>query len=160
MSENNNLKIKEHTYFVQGMHCASCEILIEKKLLELEGIKSVEAKASKGEVLIEYEGELPSAEKLNKIFKKENYVFSDRENEFSDGFNRKEFLITFGMGLLIILLFIGLIRLGLSGLINVNSSSSLITFFVFGLLAGISTCAALVGGLVLSMSKQMVRVIS
>jgi len=154
MSENNNLKIKEHTYFVQGMHCASCEILIEKKLLELEGIKSVEAKASKGEVLIEYEGELPSAEKLNKIFKKENYVFSDRENEFSDGFNRKEFLITFGMGLLIILLFIGLIRLGLSGLINVNSSSSLITFFVFGLLAGISTCAALVGGLVLSMSKQ------
>ncbi|MDP2967287.1 MAG: sulfite exporter TauE/SafE family protein [bacterium] len=154
MSENNNLKIKEHTYFVQGMHCASCEILIEKKLLELEGIKSVEAKTSKGEVLIEYEGELPSAEKLNKIFKKENYVFSDREIEFSDGFNRKEFLITFGIGLLIILLFIGLIRLGLSGLINVNSSSSLITFFVFGLLAGISTCAALVGGLVLSMSKQ------
>ena len=154
MPENNNLKIKEHTYFVQGMHCASCEILIEKKLLELEGIKSVEAKASKGEVLIEHEGELPSTETLNKIFKKENYVFSNRKIEVSDGFNGKEFLITFGMGLLIILLFIGLIKLGLSGLINVNSSSSLITFFVFGLLAGISTCAALVGGLVLSMSKQ------
>ena len=154
MSENNNLKIKEHTYFVQGMHCASCEILIEKKLLELEGIKSVEAKANKGEVLVEYGEELPSTETLNKIFKKENYVFSDRKIEVSDGFNRKEFLITFGMGLLIVLLFIGLIRLGLSGLINVNSLSSLITFFVFGLLAGISTCAALVGGLVLSMSKQ------
>jgi len=154
MSENNNLKIKEHTYFVQGIHCASCEILIEKKLLELEGIKSVEAKANKGEVLVEYEGELPSTETLNKIFKKENYVFSDRKIEVSDGFNRKELLITFGMGLLIVLLSIGLIRLGLSGLINVNSSSSLITFFVLGLLAGISTCAALVGGLVLSMSKQ------
>ena len=152
--------LKEKNYFVKGMHCASCEILIEKKLLELEGIKSVEATVSKGEVLIEHEGKLPSTETLNKIFKKENYVFSDRKIEVSNGFNRKEFLITFGMGLLIILLFIGLIKLGLSGLINVNSSSSLITFFVFGLLAGISTCAALVGGLVLSMSKQMVRVIS
>ncbi len=154
MSENNNLKIKEHTYFVQGMHCASCEILIEKKLLELERIKSVEAKANKGEVLIEYEGELPSVETLNKIFKKENYVFSDKKIEISSGLNGKEFLITFGIGLIIIFGFLGLTKLGLSGLINVTSSSSLITFFVFGLLAGISTCAALIGGLILSMSKQ------
>jgi sulfite exporter TauE/SafE/copper chaperone CopZ len=146
--------IKEHIYYVEGMHCASCEILIEKKLLKLEGIKSVEASAGKSEVLIEYEDKLPSIETLNNIFKKENYVFSNKKVKVSNGFNKKEFLITFGIGLLVILGFIGLIKLGLSGLINVNSSSSLITFFVFGLLAGISTCAALVGGLVLSMSKQ------
>ncbi|MDD2697049.1 MAG: sulfite exporter TauE/SafE family protein [Candidatus Pacebacteria bacterium] len=154
--KENKEKIKEHTYFVKGMHCASCEILIEKKLLELNGVKSVEASTNSGEVVIEYEGEAPRINVLNKIFQKENYVFSDKrgETESRNGFDRKEFFITFGIGLLVIFGFIGLIRLGLSGLISVNSSSSLITFFVFGLLAGISTCAALVGGLVLSMSKQ------
>lgn len=148
--------IKEHIYHVRGMHCASCEILIEKKILELEGLKSVEASLGRGEVLIEYEGRRPDAETLNKIFKKENYVFSDKEikTETADGFNRKEFLITFAIGFLIILGFLGLIKLGLTELITVTSSSSLITFFAFGLLAGISTCAALVGGLLLSMSKQ------
>ena len=28
--------LQEHTYFVKGMHCASCEILIEKKLIGLK----------------------------------------------------------------------------------------------------------------------------
>ena len=146
--------LREKTYFVKGMHCASCEIVIERKLLGLKGIKSVEAKTSRGEVLIEYEGERPGVGELNKIFQKENYVFSEKKMEIENGLNRKEFFITFGIGFLIILGFLALMKLGLSGLINVTSSSSLITFFVFGLLAGVSTCAALIGGLVLSMSKQ------
>lgn len=67
------------------MHCASCEILIEKKLLELEGVKSVEASTSRGEVVIEYEKEIPASQKLNKMFLKENYSFSDfnKKNGFA-----------------------------------------------------------------------------
>ena len=61
--------MNEHSYFVKGMHCASCEILIEKKLLKIPGIKSVEA-SSNGGVTIEYEGEKPSIENLNTIFQK------------------------------------------------------------------------------------------
>jgi len=149
-------KIGEHIYFVKGMHCASCELLIEKKLLELKQIKSADASTSKGEVLIEYENELPGFEMLNKMFKKENYIFSDKkaETEGQERLNKKEFLITFGIGVLIIEGFIILIKLGLAEFITVTSSSSLISFFAFGILAGISSCAALVGGLVLSMSKQ------
>jgi sulfite exporter TauE/SafE/copper chaperone CopZ/plastocyanin len=145
---------KEHIYYVKGMHCASCEILIEKKLLELENIKSAEASAAKGEVLIEYEDKKPSIERLNEIFKREGYVFSDQPREVINGFKPREFFITLGIGLLIIIGFIGLNKFGLSGLINVGSKSSLPMFFVFGLLAGISSCAALIGGLILSMSKQ------
>jgi len=145
---------KEHIYYVKGMHCASCEILIEKKLLEIENVKSVEASTAKGEVLIEYDNERPSLHRLNEIFKKEGYVFSDRHQEPTNRFKAKEFLITVGIGLLIIIGFIGLHKLGLSGLINVSSKSSLPVFFIFGLVAGISSCAALVGGIILSMSKQ------
>ncbi|MDI6820995.1 MAG: sulfite exporter TauE/SafE family protein [Patescibacteria group bacterium] len=146
--------IKEHTYYVRGMHCASCEILIEKKLLELGNIKSVESSTAKGEALVEYDGEKPTPEKLNEIFKKEGYIFSDQPREVINGFKPKEFFITFGIGLLIIIGFIGLNKIGLSELINVSSKSSLPVFFVFGIIAGISSCAALVGGIILSMSKQ------
>lgn len=146
--------IKEHIYYVRGMHCASCEILIEKKLLEIENIKSVEASTAKGEVLIEYNNERPNPHKLNEIFKKEGYIFSDQPQRAANGFKTKEFFITSGIGLLIIIGFIGLNKLGLSGLINVGSKSSLPVFFLFGLMAGISSCAALVGGIILSMSKQ------
>jgi copper chaperone CopZ len=75
-----NKKLQEVTYFVQGMHCASCEILIEKELLNLKGIKFVEASTSKKKVLIGYEGKRISLEYLNNIFKKSGYIFSDKQN--------------------------------------------------------------------------------
>lgn len=153
-------KIKQHTYYVGGTHCASCEVLIEKKLLESDNIKSVEVSASKGEVLINYEGEKPSSEKLNKFFEREGYTFSDQPKKVTNNFKPKEFFITLAIGLLIIIGFIGLNKLGLSGLINVSSKSSLPMFFVFGLVAGISSCAALVGGIILSMSKQWMQLYS
>jgi len=59
------------------MHCASCEILIEKKLLDIQNIKAVNASAGKGEVVVEYEGDRPNPERLNKIFKEEKYTFLD-----------------------------------------------------------------------------------
>ena len=162
-----NKNIKEHIYYVKGMNCASCEILIEKELLEIENVKSVEASTTKGEVVVEYENKRPTPERLNEIFKKGGYVFSDLPAEVSQSgtkagqpqgainiFKAKEFLVTFSIGLLIIIGFLGLNKLGLSGLMNVNSNSSLPVFFLFGLVAGISSCAALVGGIVLSMSKQ------
>jgi len=123
-------KIKEHTYYVRGMHCASCEVLIEKKLLESGSIKSVEASMAKGEALIEYEGKRPTPKRLNEIFKREGYVFSDlpRQSEAKAG-QPREFFIIFCIGLLIIIGFIGLNKLGLSGLINVGSKSSLLMFF-------------------------------
>lgn len=151
---------KEHIFYVKGMHCASCELLIEKKLLEIKGIKSVEASATSGKVWIEYEGEKPTIKRINGLFEKENYIFFDKPFAEKNGVNKKEFFETLGIALLIIIGFLGLNKLGLSGLINVNASSSLPTFFVLGLLAGISTCAALVGGIILSMSKQWLGVYS
>jgi len=146
--------IKEAVYFVKGMHCASCEILVEKKLLEIKGIKSVEASVGKGRVLVEYGGEKLSIEKLNKIFQKDNYRFLEAPEEPKKNVPKNELFLYLSIGLFLIVGFLSLNRLGLSGLVNISSKSSLIAFFAFGLLAGISSCAALVGGIVLSMSKQ------
>ena len=149
---------QQHLYFVKGMHCASCEILIEKKLLEIKGIKSVKTKADKGEVLIEYIGKRPRTETLNSIFKKEGYVFFDQPIEKDSNFKENSFFKIFIISILLILGFLYLNKLGLAGWINVNSKSSLPAFFALGLVAGLSSCAALVGGLVLSMSKQWLEI--
>lgn len=146
--------MKEHIYKVNGMHCASCEILIEKKILEIENIKSVEASTAEGKVVIEYEGDRPNPQKLNTIFNKENYVFSDNFNKIETKKRISPTLVAFNIALFIIIGFLIIDRAGVAGLLNVNSKSSLFAFLGLGILAGISSCAALVGGIVLSMSKQ------
>src|SRR3989339_393638 len=141
----------EFIYKVKGMHCASCEILLEKKIIEIPGVTSVDASVGKGEVKITYTSGRPTIDKLNAFFKVDGYQFSDLgfKKENSGGWG-KNFLLV----IIIILAFLYLNRLGFSSLVNVNSSSNLAGFFIFGILAGLSTCAALVGGLVLSMSKH------
>jgi len=155
--------MKEHIYKVEGMHCASCEILIEKKLLEIKNVKSVNASVNKGEVVIEYESDRPNPERLSKIFKEENYIFFDKSKDFnkvktieSSGAQKRAnpTLVAFNIALFIIIGFLFLNKLGVAGILNVNSKSSLFAFLGLGLLAGVSSCAALVGGMILSMSKQ------
>ena len=152
--------IKEHTYYVEGMHCASCEILIEKKLSALKGIKSVEASTDKEAVFVVFERQRPNTSKLNEIFKRENYLFFDQPIKIAEQKKGDDFFIIAGTALVFIVGFFLIKNSGLAGLINVNSASSLPMFFLLGLLAGVSSCAALVGGLILSMSKQWLEIYS
>src|SRR3989339_1047568 len=148
---------KEHIYKVEGMHCASCEILIEKKLLDLQNIKSVDASTAKGEVIIEYEGGRPNPERLSRIFKEENYIFSDKSVDakiISSEKKTNATLVAFNIAIFIIIAFLLLQKMGIANFISLDSTSSLFAFLGFGFLAGMSSCAALVGGIVLSMSKQ------
>ena len=161
-------KQKNTTYFIKGMHCASCEVLIEKKLLKETDIKSADASLADNKVNISYAGLEPDLQKINKIFKDQKYTFSKskfREKSFplfriSNGqlqFNPAKFKQFLFLMAFILLLLVGFSKLESSGFgaaINVSGSSSLPTFFVFGLLAGASSCAALVGGMLLSLSKQ------
>jgi len=142
---------QEYVYYVSGMHCASCEILIEKKLLEIKNIKSVEASVNNGTVRIVYEGRRPEIKKINQTFKKEGYLFFEEPIKKEAG---NHLLTIIGSALLVIVLFFLLKNSRFAGLVNVSSNSSLPTFFFLGLIAGVSSCAALVGGLLLSMAKQ------
>lgn len=151
--------MKEHTYYVKGMHCASCEVLIEKKLLKFPGVKAVDASTATGKAVIEYEGTKPDLNALNDIFKKDNYAFFENQQAIQEEKSENRNLanptvIGFAVAMVIIVAFLLLDRMGISGLFNISSTSSIFSFFGFGILAGLSSCAALVGGMVLSLSKQ------
>lgn len=141
----------EKKYYVSGMHCKACELLIEEKISEVKRLKSAKASAGTGEVLVGYHDEVPSIRELNKLFKEEGYVFSDRPVSGKSG----GVLIKGGATALIITgVFYLLSRLGIGDLINVTSGSSFVSFLGLGLIAGVSSCAALVGGLVLALSES------
>lgn len=163
-------KLKEYTYYVEGMHCPSCELLIEKELLKNKGVESVDASAGSGQVAIFYKNRKPSVDKLNEVFKDNGYTFltepivKKKENSFVSFNKQGQVLINknklyrytqiLGIALFLIVGFIFLSRSGIASRIVVSSASALPAFFLFGLMAGVSSCAALVGGVVLSMSKQ------
>jgi uncharacterized protein len=153
MSKKN---LQEHTYHVKGMHCAACEVILEKGLLTLPEVKSAEATKKNCTIFIKYVGKRPSLKELNEMFKGNNYTFHSNSKskctiENKGGSNWLNILLTVFAVILIFFLFQ---RLGLTELVNVTSTSSLFAFFLLGVIASLSTCIALVGGLVLSMSKQ------
>ncbi len=152
--------LKESIYYVKGMHCPSCELLIEKELLKKKNIESVEASTSRGKVVIFYQGVKPSINELNKKFEKAGYTFSqepvvDKKKEQNKLLKNSQII---GIALLLALGFLLLNRTAIASRVAVSSTSALWAFFLFGLIAGISSCAALVGGIILSMSKQWAEI--
>lgn len=147
---------KTLTYYIQGMHCAACEIVIEKTIIKEDSVESVDASTSQGKVVVEY---LPgqktlSTDYFNKLFKKDNYIFSETSAPAYQRTDNSDPMTALLIGAAFIVGYILLSKSGFSSLISVNATSSLPVFFLFGLLAGVSSCAALVGGIVLSLSKQ------
>jgi len=151
------------------MHCASCELLIEKYILAQEGVTSVEVSLHDSKANIYYEGNNEiDISKLNKEFEKMRYVFSKKKKtihqtpvfQIKDGtltINKERMNTLLNIGLIILLVitvFIVVDKLQLAKYINLNGGFSLGAYFTLGIVAGISSCAALVGGMLLSMSKQ------
>lgn len=151
----NNIETKKGEYFVEGMHCAACELLIEKKLSKVDGVKKIDAKLKTGKVYIESTKDL-NLEELNQLIKTDGYSIVENL-EANKAVNKKE-LIT---GLLIALVFsAAFILLQEFGVINLASSTGQITFpfvFTIGIVASLSTCMAVVGGLVLTLSSNYAK---
>lgn len=150
--KDKNKKMRS-TFKVKGMHCAACEVLIEKKLIGEKTVAMVDAKTSRRTVTVEHvAGDRIAPLYLNKLFKEDGYTFERSAEGANDkSLNWWQLLLLFlAMGVILA----GLNKTGLTTLVSVDSKTALPVFILFGLLAGFSTCAALVGGIVLALSRQ------
>ncbi len=148
-------KTKKITYYIKGMHCHSCELLIEDKISRIKGVKNVQASTAKNQVIIDYNNSNNiSVDKLNQMFEDHGYIFKEKNSLSNNSLSKKDYFISFLISFAIILIFVFFQNIGFGSFININSNSSLFLFFLFGLVAGTSTCAALIGGIVLSMTKS------
>ncbi len=141
---------------IKGMHCRSCELLVESNLLELNNIERVEVSHSSGEAIVFYKGEKPSDEVLTAAILKSGYeVGKDGKKSFMDLSPKNLWLLTGAsaiiFGVLMLIKILGLDNISLGRDI---SQPGLGMVLLIGLVAGISTCMAIVGGIVLSLSAK------
>lgn len=139
---------------IKGMHCRSCEILIEEKLKEVKGLKGIEVsyKKQQAEFFMNYPATQEQVDKAilgagYKIGKEEKSWISKDPKEYKD------------LAIALVVLIVLYILAKRFGLINLSiglrsNPSSLIVVLLVGLTAGVSTCMALVGGLILGISAR------
>jgi len=58
--------MKKENYKIQGMHCASCKVLIESFLVKLDGISQVKVNYSTGDLYLEYDEKKIGIEDIKK----------------------------------------------------------------------------------------------
>lgn len=140
---------------IKGMHCRSCELLIEGELAELNGVKKVEVSQKKGTAEIIYDGHL-NYENVKTSVEKAGYSIglSEKKPFFTRDFNVYTQLITLAITIFLgyILLYVFDIKISTPAV--ANHPSSLLVVLLIGLTAGFSTCMAMVGGLVLGVSAR------
>lgn len=144
---------------IKGMHCRSCELLIEENLRSIKGIERVSVNHNRGQAEIYYQDEQPNDAQIGEAVAKAGYAVG--EDEATKLFSRdKHDYKDLGVALLFLLgLYLVLKGLGL-GDMSLNTAAEALTVplvVLIGLTAGFSTCMALVGGLVLGVSAKYVE---
>lgn len=147
--------MKKQQIHIKGMHCRSCEILIEDELKKVPGVKQVSVSHQTGIADVECECEL-DGETVTKAVESAGYgIGQDGKIHFFSR-NHRDY-IDLGIAFFITTaLFLMAKALGIFDLSSsiTGSYSSLPIVFLIGLTAGVSTCMALVGGLVLGASAR------
>jgi sulfite exporter TauE/SafE/copper chaperone CopZ len=147
-----------YTFHVNGMHCNSCVILTESELKEVKGVSK--AKTSLKEKHVEVTGEFGDKSQeqvmneLSEVLKPHGYSLSlEKEARIV---RWSEFAYALPISFLFVAVFILLQKLGIVNLVN-TADVTYGTAFVVGLIASVSTCMAVVGGIVLSLSASYAK---
>jgi sulfite exporter TauE/SafE/copper chaperone CopZ len=148
---------------INGMHCRSCELLLEENLKNIPGVKKVEAnyKTGKAELFFENNrGVEPKkfvaeiSESIKQTVKDAGYDIGYKNKLEWVSQDQNDYInLLYGVAILVVL-YLAAQSLGLFNLDVNTESASLYVVLMVGLVAGVSTCMALVGGLVLGISAR------
>lgn len=142
-------------YYVNGMHCPSCELLIEKTLIDKSNVEKVDASLNNKVVNINYKDDNSfDINELNNIFADLGYEFSENKNSQKFQFDIESFIGAVAAFIVLIVIYKYLEMLDVFNIQTLGVLTYPPKFFLVGLVAGLSSCAALIGGLLLSLSKE------
>ncbi len=147
--------MKTYTFHISGTHCASCKIYIEDTLKEQDFIRNADVDLSNEVLRVETDSNQDPKELatiLTSKIQSNGYIVSVEKlikEKQNDGIWQA---LPIGLGFLVLFFWLqksGILNLGIGGQITP------ITSFAIGLLASVSSCLAIVGGLVLSLSAKI-----
>ncbi len=76
-------------YRIEGMHCASCAVLINKVLAKQKGVQSVNASFGAEKLVIEFDHELITEEKIKQLVKALGYTLILEEEKTEEEFKKE-----------------------------------------------------------------------
>lgn len=148
--------MKTYTFHVSGIHCNSCKIYIEDTLKDQYFVRNVWVDLKNKILKIETDNDQTLYELANLLTSKiqsNGYSVSVEKETIQKPNNDLIWkVLPIGFGFLIIFFLLqksGLLNIGIGGQVTP------ITSFIIGLIASLSSCLAIVGGLILSLSAKI-----
>lgn len=139
---------------IKGMHCNSCELLIEDEVKQVPGVKKCKVNFRKGRAEISYQGKWDQKGIQAAVEEAGYSLGKDEKHFFSHNWKDYQDLALAAAGVFILFnvaSWLGIFNLGAK---TGGSYASLPVVLLIGLTAGVSTCMAIVGGLVLGASAR------
>lgn len=155
---NDPQTLRTYTFHVHGMHCASCVLLTESELRDAPGVTSVTSRLSDKTATVtgDFGEKTPEAiaRELSALIENHGYRLSVERQAHKKGW--ADFKVAAPIALAFAALFVFLQK---TGMLNLAGGGEVTygTSFVIGIIASLSTCMAVVGGLVLSMSATFAK---
>lgn len=147
-----------YSFYIQGIHCEGCVLTIESELKKMLNVTEVKVfpKNSTLELVGNFGATTAEriAEECTRVLKPHGYSVSIEKQ--AETVRWSEFRIAIPVALGFLALFVVLQKVGLLDIVD-TSRVTYGTAFALGVIASLSTCMAVVGGLVLSMSATYAK---
>lgn len=143
---------------IHGMHCASCEVLIERKFKRMNGIEKVRVSHHDGKAELLCSAD-PDIHALDGLLQADGYRVTSWQNQQvshpeTHTNSRQDYFQIGGILLVIVSAYYLLRQYDLVPTIGISEQMSYGVVFLIGLFAAVSTCIAVVGGLLLAVAEK------
>ncbi len=149
---------QKYTFHIHGMHCNACVLMTESELKDQSNITYAKSslKNHSVEVIGDFGDKTPEqiAEELTIPLKPHGYTVSVEKYQHNAKWGDFRIAIPIALGFAV--LFVALQKMGIVNLVGGGNVTYGTSFFI-GIIASLSTCMAVVGGLVLSMSATFAK---
>ncbi|MGH9856959.1 MAG: sulfite exporter TauE/SafE family protein, partial [Acidobacteriota bacterium] len=156
MSHHNKKKLK---FQIHGMHCASCEVLIERQFKKVKGVEQVKVNHATGKAEVQY-SKTPDLQTLQDMVKEHGYTVSswaDRHHvaqQLKQQKSKRDYIELGAVLLILVAGYLILRQFDLVPKIGITDNMSYGFIFAIGLVAAMSTCLAVTGGLLVAVAAK------
>lgn len=143
-------------YSVRGTSCKSCEVVIERELKKNQSVESVNVSHSKGTLTINTKGNDLGKDEINRVLQGHGYSVTDRPSKNTPSKKPIDWVNVVIAGVFIVFLYVLLDKVGLLRLTPSSAApASMLGVIAIGFIASLSSCTAVVGGLVAAVSSAV-----
>lgn len=146
-------------FHVSGMHCVSCEILLEDKIREIKEVKKCKVSHEKGIVIVECRGKV-SEDKIRAVIKENGHKMvceNKNQKEKKTFFKKPSIDDIWQIGFISIVFLVVIFIFSRFDIMRffpaLNGQMNFFIAFTVGIVASLSTCLAVTGGIIMSFSS-------